>query len=423
MVASQANHRRLLLILVFALVSGAFSLGGGSTAGAQTKPKLSLADILTGLKSTKATLAERNQLLTEAAGNRGVTFSLTPEIERELRATGASNALIAAIRQNGPVVTSTPRPTPVANTGGTAQAYHTRADDLFNKFDFASAIPEYTRTLQLEPSRSLAYVRRGFAYNYLGDSVRAFDDFESAFKADPRLKNEEYMLCIYYKKGDDPNYIVTKCTETLNKYKGFSLAHYKRGIAYSDLEDYERALADFSEAIRNYPNFSNAYNSRAIIYIDHKKNYSAAVSDATAAIRIRPDFDSAYYNRGLAYFSMNSYDAALTDFTRVTQLTPNDPDPFYYRGRIYYEQKNFAQALSNFTRAVSLDPKHAMSYLYRGNCYYLQKDYQTAISDFTESIRLQPLATSYRNRALAYEAIGRTDLANADRRRAQQLEQ
>src|SRR5439155_9424865 len=60
--------------------------------------QLSLADFLIGLRSKKVTLEERNKILTEAAKVRGVTFALTPEIEKELENTGADKNLITAIR-------------------------------------------------------------------------------------------------------------------------------------------------------------------------------------------------------------------------------------------------------------------------------------------------------------------------------------
>lgn len=111
-ISSQLNQRRLLLVAIFALISAAFSFGVAlNTAGAQEQ--LSLADILTGLKSKKTTLAQRNKLLTDAVNERGVTFVLTAEIERELRATGANNTLIAAIRANSP--RPTPTRTPVVS--------------------------------------------------------------------------------------------------------------------------------------------------------------------------------------------------------------------------------------------------------------------------------------------------------------------
>jgi tetratricopeptide (TPR) repeat protein len=423
LVFSQAKHKHLLLILVFALISTIFSLGLNlPTADAQAK--LTLADILTGLKSKKVVLAQRNKLLTDAVWERGVTFALTPEIEKELRATGANNALIDAIRQNSPRTVRTPVPTPTISGGNNnANYHHTQADKLFDADNFEAAIGEYTRALNLNPNLSLAYVRRGFSYNYLGDIDKAFKDYASAVRTDPSLRNQEYITCVYYKTGDDPNTIIDKCTETVNKYKGFSLAYYKRGVAYRDVKNYDQALSDYSEAIRLYPKFGYAYNSRSVVYIEQKKNYAAAISDATNALRYNPSLDSAYYNRGLAYFYQKTYDASLADFNQVIRFKPDDVDAHYYRGRIYYDIENYSQAIVNFSRVISLNPKDVEAYRYRGICYYNLDNYQSAIVDYTEAIRLQPSVNSYKNRALAYEAIGRNDLAAADRRRAQQLEQ
>lgn len=63
---------------------------------------LSLADVLTGLRSKKTTLAQRNKLLTAAVKERGVTFSLTAEIEKELKTAGANDVLLQAIREKNP---------------------------------------------------------------------------------------------------------------------------------------------------------------------------------------------------------------------------------------------------------------------------------------------------------------------------------
>lgn len=83
-----------------------------STVSAQQA--LTLAMVLTGLqtkgnKPETATLAARNVYITKRVQVSGVTFRVTPEIEKELRNAGATTALIAAIRANGP---SQPQPTP-----------------------------------------------------------------------------------------------------------------------------------------------------------------------------------------------------------------------------------------------------------------------------------------------------------------------
>src|SRR5688572_6473678 len=76
--------------------------------------QLSLADILVALRSPKVTLVERNRILSDAVKERGVTFTLSAQLEKELAATGASPELIAAIREvTKPKVEPTPVATPI----------------------------------------------------------------------------------------------------------------------------------------------------------------------------------------------------------------------------------------------------------------------------------------------------------------------
>ncbi len=85
------------------------------TVNVSAQQPLTLAAILTGLQTKgktpeTATLPKRNIFITRRVETYGVTFRLTPEIEKELRIAGASAVLIAAIRANGP--SATPNPTP-----------------------------------------------------------------------------------------------------------------------------------------------------------------------------------------------------------------------------------------------------------------------------------------------------------------------
>src|SRR5690242_289430 len=85
---------------------------GVSSAWSQAPAQLSLADVLIGLRSKKVELPERNKILTEAVLGRGITFSLTPEIEKELEATGADKGLVDAIRRKSMMVKTSAVMTP-----------------------------------------------------------------------------------------------------------------------------------------------------------------------------------------------------------------------------------------------------------------------------------------------------------------------
>lgn len=113
----------ILITLISAVFLSAGLLGDFQVTDAMSKknPPLSLADILTGLRSKKTSLKNRNKLLTIAVKQRGVSFTLTPEIEKELKNTGADSGLIEAIREKSvkpptptPSPTATPKPTPVS---------------------------------------------------------------------------------------------------------------------------------------------------------------------------------------------------------------------------------------------------------------------------------------------------------------------
>src|SRR4051794_33815710 len=83
--------------LVVPAVMATLMMATASGLQGQT-PQLSLADLLIGLRSKKVTLQERNRILAEAVRQRGITFSMSGEIEKELSTTGADKELIEAIK-------------------------------------------------------------------------------------------------------------------------------------------------------------------------------------------------------------------------------------------------------------------------------------------------------------------------------------
>jgi hypothetical protein len=92
----------VVLLLLIAPILTAFSIEGRAQGG-----QLSLADILIALRSKKVTLIDRNRILTEAINSRGTTFTLTPEIEKELAGGGADAGLLNSIRQRAQIAKGT----------------------------------------------------------------------------------------------------------------------------------------------------------------------------------------------------------------------------------------------------------------------------------------------------------------------------
>lgn len=90
---------RLKLILIMTL-SVIFIAQNVSAQDEEDKKPLNLSVVEKALRSTKTTAANKNALLIEGVNKRKITFWLTAETEKKLRAWGASNALIEAVRKN-----------------------------------------------------------------------------------------------------------------------------------------------------------------------------------------------------------------------------------------------------------------------------------------------------------------------------------
>ena len=99
-----------------------------------------------------------------------------------------------------------------------------------------------------------------------------------------------------------------------------SIVYIYRGSAYVQLKDYDRAIADYNQAIKLDPNFTDAYNNRGLAY-DDKKDYDRAIADYNQALKLDPSLAIAYYNRGLAYKNQGNKDKAVGDFKKFLELS------------------------------------------------------------------------------------------------------
>jgi len=210
--------RKVLSAAFLAMLLSAFA--AVTAAQNPQAPPLSLADLLIGLRSKKVTLEERNQILTRAVTDRGVTFVNTPEIEKELTATGADAGMITAVRARS--VKPTPPPAPVVvkpvATPTPADFYSKRADAslakgevdnalvdynkaieiktddpslyvsrgkaLFTKKSFDQSVKDYDKAIELAPKTAVAFLNRGASHEKLGDVQKALSDYKSAADLD-----------------------------------------------------------------------------------------------------------------------------------------------------------------------------------------------------------------------------------------------
>jgi tetratricopeptide (TPR) repeat protein len=161
------------------------------------------------------------------------------------------------------------------------------------------------------------------------------------------------------------------CTReiTSGKYTGPNLArrYYNRGVSYAAKEDSDRAIADYSEAIRLDPTLYPPLINRGLIYFD-KDDYGRAITDFSAAIRLSPKQALGFFNRGYVYAVQGNTDHAIPDLSEAIRLDSSYTKSFLWRGYVNSNLGNYDAAASDLGRVlVASDDAYAALWYFLAN--------------------------------------------------------
>ena len=152
------------------------------------------------------------------------------------------------------------------------------------------------------------------------------------------------------------------------------------------IQDFDRAIADFDEAIRIDPQ-ADAYRGRGYAWLS-KHQFAKAIDDFSEAIRSDPEDASAHYGRGFAWTAKKEADKAQIDFDEAIRLEPLFAPTYVARGHAWNARKDFDKAINDFDDAIRLDPRAASAYTGRGYSWSQKNEHEKAIADYGTAIQL-----------------------------------
>ena len=85
------------------------------------------------------------------------------------------------------------------------------------------------------------------------------------------------------------------------------------------ISDYEKAKADFNQAIQLNPDYSRAYYSRGLIFYSLKE-YWKAVSDFDKAVKLNPKYGAAYLAKAKVYMALGKEEKVDENLKMVIRL-------------------------------------------------------------------------------------------------------
>lgn len=157
-------------------------------------------------------------------------------------------------------------------------------------------------------------------------------------------------------------------------------------IKQSDVLPRNQAVEYFTDQIKRNPT-SQAYQHRGIAQAA-LGSFDRAVTDFTEAIRQDPNNVAAYNDRGNARRKLGQLDGALADFTAAIKRGARHPAVYTNRGLVRHEQGNFDQALADFNSALQIDPQFAPAWEAGGAARQAKGDAVKAIANYRRAIEI-----------------------------------
>ncbi len=170
-----------------------------------------------------------------------------------------------------------------------------------------------------------------------------------------------------------------------------------RGEALLKQSDYAGAVEYFTKAIATKPDY-RSYFGRAGAY-RQLEQIEKAIADYSEAIRYKTDSASAFHDRGFCKMRLGLLDDAAEDYEKALALNPTNPRTWNDRGIIRLKKGGYKHAIQCFTKAIELDPNFVQAWENRAAAERKLKDTEAAEADLKQAQALEqrPAAPSTGN--------------------------
>ncbi len=216
----------------------------------------------------------------------------------------------------------------------------------------------------------------------------------------------------------------TLWSDVIRKYPQADVSYKNRGNYYAQMNEFEKALADFNNYIVLNQTDAKIYSNRGNIFGLQRK-FKEALDDYSKSIQLDVNNHEGYFNRAVTYSMMKEYEKALVDYNKTLELMPNMEFKVYLnRGYALINMGRYDDAIADYTKLLSVEPNNADSHYYLAFCYFNKKNYEQSIFENTQAIALKDnYAAAYFNRGVSYNSSGKFKNAYEDIMKSKSLGQ
>lgn len=291
--------------------------------------------------------------------------------------------------------------------------------ESIDNFDFAEKC--YNIAVSLYPRYSSAYYRLGMMYLKKAEHSEHALEYNNAGKF--ISQSIEYFLMASSLKSIDVAYHITLGYAYTKAAAVFDKTLDKK----SEKKNLLLAIEVFGKTLNQIPKNASVARMRGFCYFQLEE-YEKAMADYNSSISFDPFSPHPYYLLGLLYIAMDDDAKAIENYKKCLMRNPNFYQAYNNIGHIFskrlqnpqysiIEKESMAKsAIGSFLNSIRLSKgKHIVAYANLGHVYETQNRHLAAIKSYSIAIKKSPnYGAAYVSRGYALIKLLRFDEAESD---------
>ena len=208
-----------------------------------------------------------------------------------------------------------------------------RGLEALNNSDYSTGVDYLNKEIAAHKDNGYAYFYLAVTYQYYEDYGRALSNINNALKNLP--KKDKYMV---------------------------SYAYRVRADISDEIDQPDKARADYNAAVKNSPKEIKFLEARAGYFYDQKR-YAESDADFNQILQLDSDYAYARMGLGRNCIAREEYQKAIDYFDYVAALYSDYSSALSFRAEAYFGLKDYINAASDVIAALAIDRDKKAFYL------------------------------------------------------------
>jgi Flp pilus assembly protein TadD len=276
-------------------------------------------------------------------------------------------------------------------------------DELMSSLKSAKVTKPETidQVVRARQSEIRQHVARGAELAKKGQYAEAEQEYRAALLLDSQ--NDAVYVSLAYvliqqKKWDDT---ATAAREAVHLNPNNDNAHNNLGIALGNKGDRDGEITEEREALRLNPNNDVAHANLGAA-LGNKGDWDGEITEEREALRLNPNNDMAHVGLGVALGNKGNWDSAIAEFREALRLNPNNDMAHVALGFARGSKGDNDGMIAEEREALRLNPNNEWAHAALGAALEKKGDRQGALEEYRAACTLDPKNALYRQ---AYERL------------------